>query len=66
MNLGSICKRHVVTIDRQATLQEAARRMRDQHVGALVVTHDGPEGRRVEGHAGPAVGETRGVRADGP
>ncbi len=49
MNLGSICKRHVVTIDRQATLQEAARRMRDQHVGALVVTHDGPEGRRVEG-----------------
>lgn len=49
MNIGSICKRHVVTIDASAPLQEAARRMRDQHVGALVITRDTPEGRRVEG-----------------
>ena len=49
MNLGSICKRHVVTIDAKAPLQEAARRMRDQHVGALVITRDTPEGRRVDG-----------------
>jgi CBS domain-containing protein len=49
MNIGSICKRHVVTIDAGAPLQEAARRMRDQHVGALVITRDTSEGRRVEG-----------------
>jgi CBS domain-containing protein len=49
MNLGSLCQRHVITVSRQDTLQTAARQMRDQHVGALVVTDDTPEGRRVVG-----------------
>jgi CBS domain-containing protein len=38
MNIGSICQRHLVTVERSATLQDAAVRMREQHVGALVVT----------------------------
>jgi CBS domain-containing protein len=38
MNIGSICKRHLVTIDAAAPLQQAAQRMREHHVGALVVT----------------------------
>jgi CBS domain-containing protein len=38
MNIGSICKRDAVTIDEDATLHDAAQRMREQHVGALVVT----------------------------
>ena len=49
MNLGSLCQRHVITVDRNDTLQKAAHQMRDQHVGALVVTDDSPEGRRVVG-----------------
>ena len=49
MNLGSICTRRVITIDTQQTLQQAAQLMRDQHVGALVVTQDTPEGRRIVG-----------------
>ena len=49
MNLGSLCQRHVITVDRNDTLQKAAHQMRDQHVGALVVTDDSNEGRRVVG-----------------
>ena len=49
MNLGSLCQRHVITVDRHDSLQRAAHQMRDQHVGALVVTDDTPEGRRVVG-----------------
>ena len=49
MNLGTICQRHVITVDRNDSLQRAAHQMRDQHVGALVVTDDTPEGRRVVG-----------------
>ena len=49
MNLGSLCQRHVITVDRNDTLQKAAHHMRDQHVGALVVTDDTTEGRRVVG-----------------
>ncbi|MEI8264296.1 MAG: CBS domain-containing protein [Betaproteobacteria bacterium] len=49
MNLGSLCQRHVITVDRHDSLQTAAHRMRDQHVGALVVTDDSPQGRRVVG-----------------
>jgi CBS domain-containing protein len=49
MNLGSLCQRHVITVGRDDTLQAAARQMRDQHVGALVVTDDTSEGRRVVG-----------------
>lgn len=38
MNIGSICTRTVVTVDRAAPLPDAARLMREHHVGALVVT----------------------------
>lgn len=38
MTIGSICQRTVVTIDHRARLSQAARLMRDAHVGALVVT----------------------------
>ena len=37
-DIASICQRHLVTIGRDDTLQDAALRMREQHVGALVVT----------------------------
>jgi CBS domain-containing protein len=40
MPLGSICTRELVTVDRNATLQEAARLMREHHVGAVVVTQN--------------------------
>ncbi len=38
MQVGSLCTRTIVTIDAQRPLTEAARLMRDQHVGTLVVT----------------------------
>jgi predicted transcriptional regulator len=38
MQVGSICTRHVVTIDAGCMLTEAASLMREQHVGTLVVT----------------------------
>lgn len=38
MQVGSLCTRTIVTIDAQCALTEAARLMRDQHVGTLVVT----------------------------
>jgi CBS domain-containing protein len=44
MNIGSLCKREAVTIDQDMSLHQAAQRMRDEHVGALVVTGDGPDG----------------------
>jgi len=49
MNVGYICKRGIVTVDISGTLDEAARLMREHHVGALVVTADTPEGPRVHG-----------------
>ena len=49
MNLGTLCQRHVITVDRNDSLQRAAHQMRDQHVGSLVVTDDTPQGRRVVG-----------------
>ncbi len=38
MRIADICQRHVITVDATATLREAAARMREHHVGALVVT----------------------------
>ena len=38
MNIANLCRRQIVTIDAGATLREAAARMREHHVGALVVT----------------------------
>jgi CBS domain-containing protein len=49
MNVGYICRRHVVAIDAESTLIEAASLMRDQHVGALVVTTETPDGALVTG-----------------
>ena len=41
MNVGTYCKRHVVTIEPQADLADAAARMREGHVGLLVVVNPG-------------------------
>jgi CBS domain-containing protein len=46
MSIGDICNRDVVVIDKDASVQEAVRLMRQFHVGALVVC-DEREGRRV-------------------
>jgi CBS domain-containing protein len=49
MNVGSICKRHIVTIDASDSLQQAAGLMREHHVGALVVIETSADGQRVAG-----------------
>src|SRR5690348_1322553 len=46
MNVGSICKRRVVTVSPRAGLSEAARLMREEHVGYLVVIEDEPRSSR--------------------
>lgn len=46
MNVGRICTRQVATIAKGESVLEAARRMRDEHVGDLVVL-DEQHGRRV-------------------
>lgn len=46
MHAAEICTRHVVYIDRKASIREAAQSMRSHHVGALVIT-DQPNGERV-------------------
>jgi len=46
MSVGEICVRDVVVMDKQGSLFEAAKLMRDHHVGNLVVTENHP-GRRV-------------------
>ncbi len=37
MNIGDICNREVVFIDREGSILEAARRMREYHVGNVIV-----------------------------
>ena len=37
MKAGELCNREVVTASRQTSIREAARLMRDQHVGSLVI-----------------------------
>lgn len=37
MPISNLCSKQVVCIEKTATLQEAARLMKDQHVGAIVV-----------------------------
>lgn len=49
MNIGSICTRRLVAVDSASTLVQAAGLMRDQHVGALIVTSQTPEGACVTG-----------------
>jgi len=41
MPIGDFCKRDVVVTDRNATVMEAAKLMRENHVGAVVVLGDG-------------------------
>jgi CBS domain-containing protein len=43
MGLDAVCVREIVTVDRDASLQQAARLMREHHVGSLVVTQPAPD-----------------------
>lgn len=43
--VGQLCSRDVVTVRRASPLHEAARLMREWHVGCVVVIDDGVEGR---------------------
>lgn len=47
MNIGEICSRIVVVAQRETPLREGARRMRENHVGALVVIDDRESNRPV-------------------
>lgn len=49
MQVGTICTRRVVTIDAQRSITEAARLMREKHVGTLVVTCPTAKGAEVCG-----------------
>lgn len=49
MRIDEVCTREPVHIPLSCTLQEAAVQMRDQHVGALIVTEATPSGTRVAG-----------------
>jgi CBS domain-containing protein len=49
MKVGDYCKRTVVSIDGGADIVEAARLMRERHVGFLVVTREADEVRRPVG-----------------
>src|SRR3989304_5773985 len=40
MPIGEICNREVVIVQRDTTVEEAARLMREHHVGALVVVEE--------------------------
>jgi len=44
MNVGSICNRRVITASPQLDIQTAAERMREEHIGFLVVVPEQPRG----------------------
>ncbi len=46
MTAGQFCRRRVVVATRREPLIDAARRMRDEHVGSLVVVEDKADGTR--------------------
>jgi CBS domain-containing protein len=46
---GDVCNRVVVVAERATTLEDAARRMREEHVGCLIVVEAAAAGRRVVG-----------------
>ena len=46
MNVGEICSRIVVVAESGTPVQQAAKLMRDHHIGALVVTEGGDAARR--------------------
>lgn len=49
MSIATLCRRDVITVPADASLREAANRMREHHVGALVVTVEGGGHERVVG-----------------
>lgn len=49
LNMGEICSRTVVFIYKNVSISEAARIMREQHVGSLVVVEETDKGRAVVG-----------------
>lgn len=49
MNVGEICSRIVVVAESSMPVQQAAKLMRDHHIGALVVTEGGAGARRAIG-----------------
>jgi signal-transduction protein with cAMP-binding, CBS, and nucleotidyltransferase domain len=49
MTAAELCIRTVVVTDRRTPLPQAARLMREQHVGSLVVVDETPDGRQVAG-----------------
>lgn len=49
MRTGQYCRRAVISIGTRADIAEAARRMRDSHVGFLVALNEGDERRRPVG-----------------
>lgn len=49
MDIASLCTRRVITIDRSASLQQAALMMREHHVGSLVVIEGNSEAAHVCG-----------------
>jgi CBS domain-containing protein len=49
LSAGDLCTRNVVFAHRDMALGEAAQRMREHHVGCLVVVDDVPDGRQPVG-----------------
>lgn len=49
MLAGSFCNRRPVTVSESAPISDVARLMRDQHVGAVIVTESSPEQFRAAG-----------------
>lgn len=59
MLIGSLCSRRPITVTRGAPISDVARLMRDQHVGAVIVTESGEE----ESHAVGMITDRDIVRA---
>lgn len=49
MKVGALCQRPLVTVDQHASMHECARLMRNQHVGALIVTAEAGGGPQAVG-----------------
>lgn len=49
MTVASICSHHIVSVHRDETLTQAARLMREHHVGSVVVTEPRADGTHVVG-----------------
>jgi CBS domain-containing protein len=43
---GEVCSRQVITVSKECSLVDVACRMRDEHVGSVIVTDDGPAARK--------------------